>query len=71
MSKRDPVEKVISTLRSLEEKWPDNLWIWCADGMLHVMMKGEDGEHVMTESGGVDQSMEVCSFAIDADGGDW
>ena len=61
----------IATLKSLAKRWPKTLWLFSADGVLHVMRKGAGGLPMMTESGGVDRDGVVDIIDIRNDGGDW
>jgi hypothetical protein len=66
-------EQVIRALRRLERGWPDDLWLFSANGDLCLMEK-KDGMHAMTNSldGGVDEAFVLDRFGgIDNDGGDW
>ena len=62
----------IASLRRLANRWPDGLWLFSASGALCVMRAGENGEHVMTDDGGVDPDYIITQIlGIDNDGGDW
>lgn len=67
-----PKEKAaIAALEKLAETWPESLWIFAADGVLHVMTKVR-GERVMTRRGeGYDQDFIVGTVDIESDGGGW
>ena len=62
--------KAIKRLRSLSATWPKTLWIYAADGELHVMRK-VGGRHATVENGGMDQAQIIATIAIESDGGDW
>ena len=64
-------QQVIRALRRLNAGWPDDLWIWSANGDLHLMENNEDGEHAF-DGERVDPAFRVETFSkIDNDGGDW
>lgn len=60
----------LKRLQVLAENWPKTLWLFAADGELHVMRK-IDGEHKTLPNGGVDPAHIVATIDIEADGGDW
>lgn len=64
-------DSILNWLGRLEKDWPDDLWVWSAGGVLHVMQNGPDGQRQMTDTGGVDPSYTLQSFRIPSDGGDW
>lgn len=64
-------EKAIRLLREIAESWPSSLWLFAADSCLYIMRCGEDGKHVMDQTGGVDQDYIVDNINIPSDGGDW
>lgn len=64
-------EKAIASLKRLEKRWPDTLWLFSASGKLCVMRKGEGGHHPTTHTGGVDADYIVDTVDIENDGGDW
>ena len=67
-----PEEKrAIRKLKQLAAEWPDSLWIFCTGDFFYVMRCGENGEHVYTESGCVDQSQIIENVEFPSDGGDW
>jgi len=55
--------KAIRALRRVEKIWPDTLWLFSASGVLHVMRKGEDGEHVH-KGEGIDPDYIIDSISI-------
>lgn len=62
----------IEALQRAAKMWPATLWLFSASGTLHVMRKGPRGEHVETETGGMDPSYSIATVeGIDNDGGDW
>jgi len=72
-------QQVIRALRRLERDWPDDLWIFVANGEVNLMERGEGGERATVEThywgnkfDAVDPGKRVTSFSkIPADGGDW
>ena len=68
----DEEKKAIRALKSVAKKWPKSLWLFAHGGSLSVLRKDENGQRVMTNSGGVDQDYVVDSVdGIENDGGDW
>ncbi len=66
-------QQVIRALRRLEQGWPDDLWLFSANGSLCLMEK-KDGAHMRLPGvdGSVDQAFILDRFdGIDNDGGDW
>jgi hypothetical protein len=64
--------KAIASLQRLAKRWPETLWLFSASGALHVMRKGENGEHVyLDQFGGVDPDYSLATIDIPNDGGDW
>lgn len=63
-------ESAIRALKRAEAKWPESLWIYAADGKLHVMLRGDDGGHAFIGSG-IDPNYVISSISIEASGGDW
>jgi hypothetical protein len=62
----------ISSLKSLEKRWPKTLWLFAGGSSISIMRCGPDGEHVTLPGyGGMDPSYRVDSVDIDNDGGDW
>ncbi len=68
LTKRE--QAAIDALKEVAKKWPKSLWLYVADGQVHVMRK-QGGQRVVTEMGGVDQDYIVDSASIESDGGDW
>lgn len=64
-------QKAIAALKRLAKKWPSTLWLFSANGTLNVMRKGDDGEHVILDNGGVDPDYSLDTVRIENDGGDW
>lgn len=72
-------EQVINTLRKLELSWPEDLWIFVANGEVNLMERNTEGERATVEThywgnkfDAVDLSKRLTSFPrIPADGGDW
>lgn len=63
-------ESAIRALNRIANKWPDGLWIYAADGVLHVMLQGADGGHAFVGDG-IDPDYIVDSISIESSGGDW
>ena len=62
----------IRSLRSLEQKWPATIWLYCTGNGMHVFACGENGEHVMDEFGVPDMEYELDYITgISHDGGDF
>lgn len=65
-------QNAINTLNRLEKRWPKTLWLFATGNGIHVMRKGENGEHVMGEFGAPDIECELEYITgIDNDGGDF
>ena len=65
-------KNAINTLKRLEKRWPDSLWLFSANGTLCVMRHGKNGEQVHTGTGeGVDSEYIITTINIHNDGGDW
>ncbi len=60
------MKRWIRRLKRLVKDMPPNVWVYVSGGV-NVMALGKDGEHFMTEFGGVDQESMIDS----ASGGDW
>ena len=71
MEKTMGVHHAKSQLNALTRTWPFGYWIFAADGKLHLMKSGPDGNRVYLPSGGVDPDYIVASYSIPSDGGDW
>ena len=63
-------QNAINTLRRLEKRWPDSLWLFSASGSLCVMKKNSDGER-MSRGESFDPNGHVVTIGIENDGGDW
>ena len=63
-------ESAVRILERLAKRWPSRLWLFSASGSLHVMLTGEDGEHVHVPGGGVDPAYIVTTIRIPNDGGE-
>jgi hypothetical protein len=62
----------IRSLRRLEQKWPDTIWLYCTGNGMHVFRCGENGVHVMDEFGVPDMEFELDYITgISHDGGDF
>lgn len=61
----------INSLKRVAKKWPKSLWLFSANGSLHVMRCGSDGTRVVTKDGGVDPDYSVGTIKIPNDGGEW
>lgn len=70
MSDKLTREQVIKTLERLERGWPSDLWIFSADGGLHLMETDEDGKRAMIQDA-VDPNFSLKKYRIPSDGGDW
>lgn len=70
--------KLIDSLKRLAKKWEkdgERLWLYSANGTLHVMMRGDREDNPtpdFTRSGGsnIDNSITIIN-GISNDGGDW
>ncbi len=72
--------QVKRALARLTNGWPRDLWIFSANGDLHLMRTDSEGdriyhpnvpgEHGMS-GGGVDAEQVIRSYRIPSDGGDW
>ncbi len=60
----------ISLLKKVQRNWPNSLWLFAADGQLHIMKK-KGGKRAITSQGGVDQDYVIDTIFIETDGGDW
>jgi len=63
-------KSIINRLKQIALEWPDDLWIYCADGRLYLMGKS-NGTRAITHTGGVDPEKIIAEFDIESDGGDW
>lgn len=64
----------VRRLESLAKGWPNDLWVWSADGCLYVMERGANGERVYSGEGvteAVDPAYILATIHIPSDGGDW
>lgn len=64
-------KKAIADMKALARRWPKSLWLFSANGTLHVMRSGPRGEHIHTDDDGVDPDYAITSVEIPNDGGDW
>ncbi len=64
-------KRAVARARKALESLPETLWCWVASTSFWIMLKGENGQHIMTESGGVDPDYEVGNIEVECDGGDW
>lgn len=73
MTSKGPMteEKAVKALERLAKRWPKSLWLFSANGTLCVMRCDEHGEHVLTQTGGVDQEYVIATIDIPNSGGDW
>lgn len=65
--------RFIAALMRVARKCPQSVWLFAADGNLHVMRK-KNGRHAVcddTAGAGMDQNYIIATINIDADGGDW
>lgn len=63
--------KAINELKRVSKRWPSSLWLYSANGELHIMKKGDQGEHAVLSHGGLDPDYSVGTVPIENDGGDW
>lgn len=61
----------IELLKKAARHWPESLWIFAADGVLHVMKKDTEGRKRVSGTGTIDQSFGVASIDIETDGKGW
>jgi hypothetical protein len=63
----------INAFKRLAKKWPKSLWLFSANGTLHVMKLKPNGEKAWTGMGGegIDPDYSVAVIDILNDGGDW
>lgn len=61
----------IEMLHSALDTLPDSVWLYVADGCIHVMKRGKSGERVVSDNGGMNQDYILASLPCDIDGGDW
>lgn len=65
-------KQVEQALKKLSDGWPDDLWIFAANGSFCLMECGTDKKRAMLPSEGYDSAYIVeCYLGIDCDGGDW
>lgn len=64
-------KQAIAALKRLAKKWPKTLWLFAAPGGLHVMRRGDDGDHVRRKNDSIDPEYILESIDIPNDGGDW
>lgn len=65
-------QNAINSLTRLGKRWPESLWIFATGNGMHILKKGENGEHVMDSQGVPDLDYEVGYVTdIDHDGGDF
>lgn len=57
--------RAIVSLKRRAKSWPASLWLFSADGTLHVMRKAPDGGTV------ADVRYSIATIDIENDGGDW
>ena len=65
--------RAIATLKRLAKKWPRSLWLFSANGRLHVMRYKPDGTRALDPhlNGSMDQKYSLGAIEIPNDGGDW
>lgn len=64
-------KKHVAKMQKIASSWPRSLWLFSANGVLHVMKKVND-EKAMTPNGCFDADHTVATiYGIDNDGGDW
>jgi hypothetical protein len=64
------IQRVTRALRKLERSWPKGLWLFATGNGLSLMREHADGSR-HNRTGGMDQDLEIASFNIKNDGGDW
>lgn len=71
-------KSAVASLKRLAQKWPDSLWLFSANGSLHVMKLNPDGSRRVhaniagdDRAGGMDQDAVIATIDIPNDGGDW
>jgi len=62
--------KWIAEFKTLAKRCPKNLWLFSANGSLHIM-KTPDDNNDMNEYGGVNNENSIDTIKIRNDGGDW
>src|SRR5690606_32963651 len=73
-AKMKPTKKeaaAIETLRSALDTLPDSVWLYVADGCIHVMRNNKNGDRAVSDNGGMNQDYILASLPCDIDGGDW
>lgn len=63
-------QRTIDALHELARKWPASLWLYAANGELHVMKKSADCQ-IWEPGGSPDPEYIVGVVNIECDGGDW
>lgn len=70
-------QRAINSLKRLAKRWPRSLWLYSANGTLHVMKKKGDKRAMLplrglsVGGGGVDPDFSIETIEISNDGGDW
>ena len=66
------LRKTNAVLKKLNENWNGKYWLFAADGELHLMKYGADGNRITNDTLGMSQEAILHSYGeITADGGDW
>lgn len=63
--------EVIASLRKLEKKWPAGLWLFSTGNSMSLMRTHKNGSRHDPKNGSMDSKLQVTSFNISNDGGDW
>lgn len=71
------VQKLIRRLKQIQGEWPteEKVWLFCTGNSIYLMATHPDGSrHDHNAAGvspGMDPDLEIASFRIPHDGGDW
>ena len=61
----------IEDFKKLAKRCPKKLWLFSANGSLHVMKTPNDGNEMSYVTGGVNPENSIDIINISNDGGDW
>ena len=64
-------KRALAELEQLASRWPSTLWLFAANGTLHVMKTDASGERPMRRTGAYDPAASIATVKIPCDGGDW
>lgn len=69
----DPkVKRWVAAFRKVFETQPDNVWVYVANGTVHIMARDTDGKRFTRPGHGSDQDAIVETIGSgEWDGGDW